>query len=374
MWLVMKKILASLLSAVLALSAVMTVSAASTANPWKDSSVHVMEIENYDSGYPTGDISTFPQFWSYNQEIGFAPAGGTLKNGQLVINSSGTDSFFFKRAKGVISSSLLQKADGIGFYIKNGTKSAFRCSFYGIGDKDSKNNGAAMFFFKGKSAQFVDMQGNQQTLTLSDDLVTIPKGAEGYLMFDFDDFVDGWHDNVKLDLSKTDLHSLGYRLNDAVVSVRYTVTLDHVFLYGKNISHVPGTISMKTTTPEVSSTASKVPTNTSSQAASKVSSKVTPVTSQPDTPAVVSEDESAVSELTSSEELILSESSEELIASAESDSSSSEIAADNEETENRKISPIVPILIIAIILVLAVGAIAVIAMMKKKKETTGDNK
>ena len=84
----MKKIIASLLSAVLTLSVAASVSAVTTVNPWKDSSMHIMEIENYDSGYPTGDISTFPNFWSYNKEIGFAPAGGTLKNGQLGFNST----------------------------------------------------------------------------------------------------------------------------------------------------------------------------------------------------------------------------------------------------------------------------------------------
>ena len=364
----MKKIIASLLSAVLTLSVAASVSAVTTVNPWKDSSMHIMEIENYDSGYPTGDISTFPNFWSYNKEIGFAPAGGTLKNGQLVINSSGTDSFFFKRAKGVVSSSLLQKAEGIGFYIKNGNKSAFRCSFYGIGDKDKMDQGAAMFFFNGASALFVDMEGNAKTLSTRDSLVEIPKGAEGYLLFDFADFQDGWHNNAKLDLSKTDLFSLGYRLNDGVVSVRYTITLDHVFLYGKNISHVPGTISMKTTTPTVSSTASK-PAATSSKTSSKA-----PSVSTPGTATDVSEVESVTSEITSSEEIISSVSSEETIVSTESVAESSEITAGNDGTEEKKMSPLIPILIIAIILVVAVGAIVIIAMMKKKKETAGGSK
>ena len=252
--------------------------------------------------------------------------------------------------------------------IKNGTKSAFRCSFYGIGDKDKMDQGAAMFFFNGASALFVDMEGNAKTLSTRDSLVEIPKGAEGYLLFDFADFQDGWHNNAKLDLSKTDLFSLGYRLNDGVVSVRYTITLDHVFLYGKNISHVPGTISMKTTTPTVSSTASK-PAATSSKTSSKA-----PSVSTPGTATDVSEVESVTSEITSSEEIISSVSSEETIVSTESVAESSEITAGNDGTEEKKMSPLIPILIIAIILVVAVGAIVIIAMMKKKKETAGGSK
>lgn len=106
-----------------------------------------MEIESFESGYPSGDVNQWSGFWSYNQEIGYAPTSGLIKNGQLVINNGGTESFFFKRASGAISSSLLSQAEGVGFYVKNNTKSPVRLAFYGAGDKDKKDNGEAMFFF-----------------------------------------------------------------------------------------------------------------------------------------------------------------------------------------------------------------------------------
>ena len=50
---------------------------------------------------------------------------------------------------------------------------------------------------------------------------------------------------------------IGLRINDAVVNVRYTVLIDHYFLYGKNIKNAPGTISLAaatTTTQNVTTT------------------------------------------------------------------------------------------------------------------------
>ena len=121
-----------------------------------------MEIESFESGYPSGDVNQWPGFWSYNQEIGYAPTSGLIKNGQLVINNGGTESFFFKRASGAISSSLLSQAEGVGFYVKNNTKSPVRLAFYGAGDKDKKDNGEAMFFFQKSAATFIDMQRSEE--------------------------------------------------------------------------------------------------------------------------------------------------------------------------------------------------------------------
>ena len=227
----MKKLAALLVSAILTVGLLPAASAAGEPNPWKDSSIHIMEIESFESGYPSGDVNQWPGFWSYNQEIGYAPTSGLIKNGQLVINNGGTESFFFKRASGAISSSLLSQAEGVGFYVKNNTKSPVRLAFYGAGDKDKKDNGEAMFFFQKSAATFIDMQGNASTLSGKDSLVSLDAGKEGYVLFSFSDFVDGWHDNKKLDVSKTSLERIGLRLNDGMVNVRYTLNFDHFFLY-----------------------------------------------------------------------------------------------------------------------------------------------
>ena len=205
----MKKLAALLVSAILTVGLLPAASAAGEPNPWKDSSIHIMEIESFESGYPSGDVNQWPGFWSYNQEIGYAPTSGLIKNGQLVINNGGTESFFFKRASGAISSSLLSQAEGVGFYVKNNTKSPVRLAFYGAGDKDKKDNGEAMFFFQKSAATFIDMQGNASTLSGKDSLVSLDAGKEGYVLFSFSDFVDGWHDNKKLDAPSGTSKELG---------------------------------------------------------------------------------------------------------------------------------------------------------------------
>lgn len=98
--------------------------------------------------------------------------------------------------------------------------------------------------------------------------MSLDAGKEGYVLFSFSDFVDGWHDNKKLDVSKTSLERIGLRLNDGMVNVRYTLNFDHFFLYGKSIKHAPGTISMSgaaTTKP----TQTKAPTSPATKAPTK---------------------------------------------------------------------------------------------------------
>lgn len=355
----MKKLAALLVSAILTVGLLPAASAAGEPNPWKDSSIHIMEIESFESGYPSGDVNQWPGFWSYNQEIGYAPTSGLIKNGQLVINNGGTESFFFKRASGAISSSLLSQAEGVGFYVKNNTKSPVRLAFYGAGDKDKKDNGEAMFFFQKSAATFIDMQGNASTLSGKDSLVSLDAGKEGYVLFSFSDFVDGWHDNKKLDVSKTSLERIGLRLNDGMVNVRYTLNFDHFFLYGKSIKHAPGTISMSgaaTTKP----TQTKAPTSPATK---------TPAGSGTTAPTAPTQDSVASGEETTlpAEETTLP-TGETTLAEETTTTAQPVVgptAANTEEPGG--ISPAVPILIIAIILVLAVAAVVIVYVVKKKK-------
>ena len=105
----MKKMIALLLAALLVLACA-PVALAAPANPFADSTIHVMEIESFDSGYPSGDISQWPGFWSYNVEVQHAPVVGIVdKNGRLAISGCGQDSFLFARAKGAISSSVFSR-------------------------------------------------------------------------------------------------------------------------------------------------------------------------------------------------------------------------------------------------------------------------
>jgi hypothetical protein len=359
----MKKLAALLVSAILTVGLLPAASAAGEPNPWKDSSIHIMEIESFESGYPSGDVNQWPGFWSYNQEIGYAPTSGLIKNGQLVINNGGTESFFFKRASGAISSSLLSQAEGVGFYVKNNTKSPVRLAFYGAGDKDKKDNGEAMFFFQKSAATFIDMQGNASTLSGKDSLVSLDAGKEGYVLFSFSDFVDGWHDNKKLDVSKTSLERIGLRLNDGMVNVRYTLNFDHFFLYGKSIKHAPGTISMSgaaTTKP----TQTKAPTSPATKAPTK-----TPAGSGTTAPTAPTQDSVASGEETTlpAEETTLP-TGETTLAEETTTTAQPVVgptAANTEEPGG--ISPAVPILIIAIILVLAVAAVVIVYVVKKKK-------
>lgn len=356
----MKKLAALLVSAILTVGLLPAASAAGEPNPWKDSSIHIMEIESFESGYPSGDVNQWPGFWSYNQEIGYAPTSGLIKNGQLVINNGGTESFFFKRASGAISSSLLSQAEGVGFYVKNNTKSPVRLAFYGAGDKDKKDNGEAMFFFQKSAATFIDMQGNASTLSGKDSLVSLDAGKEGYVLFSFSDFVDGWHDNKKLDVSKTSLERIGLRLNDGMVNVRYTLNFDHFFLYGKSIKHAPGTISMSgaaTTKP----TQTKAPTSPATKAPTK-----TPAgsgTTAPTQDSVASGEETTLP----AEETTLP-TGETTLAEETTTTAQPVVGPTVANTEEPGgISPAVPILIIAIILVLAVAAVVIVYVVKKKK-------
>ena len=177
----MKKIMAFVMSAIVVLMLVPTVSAAEVATPWSDSSINIMELESFESGYPAGNVTTWNGFWSYNQEIKFPAVGGQIKNGQLMINANGSDAFLFNRASGAVTSTLLSQASGFGFYVKNNTKASFKAAFYACGDKAGIDNGEAMFYFHGTSATLVDMQGKATTLTTADDLISIPAGAKGIL-------------------------------------------------------------------------------------------------------------------------------------------------------------------------------------------------
>lgn len=359
----MKKLAALLVSAILAAGLLPAASAAGEPNPWKDSSIHIMEIESFESGYPSGDVNQWPGFWSYNQEIGYAPVSGLIKNGEMVINNGGTDSFIFKRASGTVGSALLSQSQGIGFYVKNNTKSPIRLSFYGTGSKSNMNKGEAMFFYKGASASFVDMSGKASSLPTKDDLVTLESGKEGYLLFSWNDFVDGWHDNKKLDTAKTGLDCLGLRLSDGMVNVRYTLNFDHFFLYGKSIKHAPGTISMSgaaTTKP----TQTKAPTSPATKAPTK-----TPAGSGTTAPTAPTQDSVASGEETTlpAEETTLP-TGETTLAEETTTTAQPVVgptAANTEEPGG--ISPAVPILIIAIILVLAVAAVVIVYVVKKKK-------
>lgn len=354
----MKKMIALLLAALLVFACA-PVALAAPANPFADSTIHVMEIESFDSGYPSGDISQWPGFWSYNVEVQHAAVVGIVdKNGRLAISGCGQDSFLFARAKGAISSSVLQQADGIGFYVNNDTRNTIEVAPYGTGSKSNKDNGAAMFFFNKGDATFVKTDGTVMTITAKDGQFTIPAMTEGYLMTDFKDFIDGWH-NTPLDTGKTDLALLGFRMN-ATVNVRRMVYFDHYFLYGKNLKHVPGTITMKLTPSVTTTAATKAPTTQATKA------PATQATQAPNTTANATEPSETVTE----PDATATTPADAPVAPSESEAPTTAAPTETKAADANKsggMKPVTLVLILVIIVVAAVGSIVVISMVKKSK-------
>lgn len=231
----------------------------------------------------------------------------------------------------------------------------------------------ALFFFKGSDATFIDMQGNTTTVT-GTELVKVPSGAEGYLLFSWKDFVDGWHDSKPLDLTKTSLDCIGFRIDDGMVSVsiKRTVEIGHVFLYGKNLRNAPGTINMTpnaattTTTTKSEGTTTTMNPDTSDNKTTSATATST-VAENPD---ASTSGESTDTENPSDDSSLAAPDSSTVSEITDPSSSSKPANTDNSQN-TKKPSVLVPILIIAIILVLAGGAIAVIVMLKKKKGQNG---
>ena len=273
---------AALCAAVCLSAAVLPVSAETkdANNPWKNKDVNVQVIEDFSDtsyykngkqlreylndkgGYDSLVERAFPDFHVTDVKV---------QDKKLVVTPYESDAIFWNLKKPV-SQAEMKKATGIGFYIKNNYGDMMCVAFYGSGANEKKET--AMWYYYGLKCTLVDKNFNVTTAKTTYDQVQIPKGFEGWVLFDIGDFVNNNSKKRPKPFMKPGdftIERVGYRnygSSTKAASPSKTLIIDDMFLYGKDVPHKQGDIKLpfeKENTGTKPVTSSKPITNNSSR-------------------------------------------------------------------------------------------------------------